>query len=278
MNIMTFFYKTSCLDLRQTLESGQCFRWRRQPDGSYIGISGRHVLRAVQEPGGVTFGFPDEGDKSYWLRYFDADTDYEAIIRQFTADPTLRAASEQNRGVRILRQEPFETLISFIISQNNNIPRITGIIERLCEAFGERLDTSFGEMYTFPGADVVARLTPDDLAPLRAGFRVRYILDAAKKAASGEIDLAAVDKMSCDEGREYLKQIVGVGNKVADCVLLYAYHKTEAFPTDVWIKRIVAEYYADGLPDCMGEHKGIAQQYLFEYFRKKAAADMFTEV
>ena len=277
MNVMTFFYKTGCLDLRQTLESGQCFRWRRQADGSYIGISGRHVLRAAQEQDGVTFEFPDKADKSFWLRYFDADTDYESILRQFAADPTLKAASEQNRGVRILRQEPFETLISFIISQNNNIPRITGIIERLCSAFGERLDTPFGEIYTFPGANVVAGLTPDDLAPLRAGFRVRYILDAAKKAASGEIDLAAVNKMQYDEGREYLKQIVGVGNKVADCVLLYAYHKTEAFPTDVWIKRVTAEYYPDGLPDCMGEYKGIAQQYLFEYFRKKTAADILTE-
>ena len=271
---MRYFFKTDELDLAQTLESGQCFRWRKQADGSYIGIAGRHALKAVQETEGVTLGFPDSKDKAFWLHYFDDETDYAAVIRQFAADPVLKEASEQNRGIRILRQEPFETLISFIISQNNNIPRITGIIERLCGSFGERLDTPFGEMYTFPGADVVAGLTPDDLAPLRAGFRVRYILDAAKKVSSGEISLDAIYAMSYDEGKEYLKQIVGVGDKVADCVLLFAYHKTEAFPSDVWIKRIVAEYYSSGLPDCMGEYKGIAQQYLFEYFRKKSAVSV----
>ena len=268
---MNFYYHTDCLDLRQTLESGQCFRWKRQPDGSYIGIAGRHALKAVQEPDGVTFGFPDSADKAFWLHYFDNDTDYAAVIRQFAADPVLKEASEQNRGIRILRQEPFETLISFIISQNNNIPRIIGIIDRLCESFGERVCTPFGDMFAFPGADVVAGLTPDDLAPLRAGFRVRYILDAAGKVNSGEIDLDAIYGMSYDDGKAYLKQIVGVGDKVADCVLLFAYHKTEAFPSDVWIKRIVAEYYSGGLPDCMGEYKGIAQQYLFEYFRKRSA-------
>jgi N-glycosylase/DNA lyase len=265
---MEYHYKTSCLDLRQTLESGQCFRWRRQEDGSYIGISGRHVLKAVQTDDGALLTVADEADVRFWLGYFDSETDYEAVIKQFGADKTLREAAAENRGIRILRQEPFETLISFIISQNNNIPRITGIISRLCESFGDKISDEYGGMWSFPDAKTLAGLSADDLAPLRAGFRVRYILDAATKVADGTIDLGSIYGMSCDEGREYLKTITGVGNKVADCVLLFAYHKTEAFPADVWIKRITAEYYSGGLPECMGEYRGIAQQYLFEYFRK----------
>ncbi len=269
---MEYFWKTDCLDLAQTLESGQCFRWRRLDDGAYSGIAGRHVLRVRQSENGVWFTVGNEAEAEFWLRYFDNETDYPAIIKRFAADPTLKAASEENRGIRILRQEPFETLISFIISQNNNIPRITGIIGRLCESFGERISDEYGGMYTFPDAQTLAALTPDDLAPLRAGFRVRYILDAASKVYSGAVALDSIYEMTYDEGKQYLKTITGVGDKVADCVLLFAYHKTEAFPSDVWIKRVTAEYYADGLPECMGEYKGIAQQYLFEYFRKRTPA------
>ena len=191
------------------------------------------------------------------------------MISQFSADKTLYEAASENRGIRILRQEPFETLISFIISQNNNIPRITGIISRLCESFGEKVSDEYGGMYSFPDARTLAGLTAEDLAPLRAGFRVRYILDAANKTARGDVRLDDIYDMTYDDGKAYLKTITGVGDKVADCVLLFAYHKTEAFPSDVWIKRVVAEYYADGLPECMGDYKGIAQQYLFEYFRKR---------
>ena len=269
---MEYFWKTDCLDLKQTLESGQCFRWRRLEDGSYAGISGRNTLRIRQSENGVWLTVGSEAEAQFWLRYFDSGTDYDAVIRQFSADTILKEAAEENRGIRILRQEPFETLISFIISQNNNIPRITGIIGRLCESFGEKVSDEYGGWYSFPTADVLASLAPDDLAPLRAGFRVRYILDAAKKVSGGKVELDRIYGMPYGEGKEYLKTITGVGDKVADCVLLFAYHKTEAFPSDVWIKRVTAEYYADGLPECMGEYKGIAQQYLFEYFRKRTPA------
>lgn len=145
-----------------------------------------------------------------------------------------------------------------------------GIIDRLCESFGDRISDECGGLYSFPSAARIAALSAEELSPLRAGFRVRYILDASNKVTSGEIELDKIYDMSYDEGKSYLKTITGVGDKVADCVLLFAYHKTEAFPSDVWIKRVVAEYYSDGLPDCMGDYKGIAQQYLFEYFRKHA--------
>ena len=269
---MEYSFNTDCLDLRQTLESGQCFRWQFIGEGVYLGIAGRHILKVRQTDKGAVFTVDNESEIPFWLSYFDSETDYGAIIRQFSADPTLKAASEENRGIRILRQDPFETLISFIISQNNNIPRIRGIIERLCECFGEKTISGCGTMYAFPSADRLAALAADDLSPLRAGFRVRYILDAAQKCADGTVELQKIYGMSYDDGKAYLKTITGVGDKVADCVLLFAYHKTEAFPSDVWIKRIVAEYYSDGLPECIEGYKGIAQQYLFEYFRKKVPA------
>ncbi len=257
-----YFLETNTLSLIQTLEGGQAFRWSHEGN-IFSGYAKNRFLRIRQEENGITLLDIDEKDVPVWLHYFDCDTDYEAVIKQFSADKTLKLASESGRGLRILRQEPFETMISFIISQNNNIPRIKGIISRLCESFGEKCADGFA----FPTAERLAALTEEDLAPLRAGFRNRYILDAARKTIDKTVDLDKIYSMTYDEGKAELKKIVGIGDKVADCILLFAYHKTEAFPVDVWIKRIVAEYYPDGLPECMGEYKGIAQQYLFEYFR-----------
>ena len=258
-----YFIETDTLSLLQTLEGGQAFRWSHDDDNIFSGFAGNRFLRVRQEQNGITLLSIAEEDIPLWRSYFDCETDYNGIIRQFSADKTLKKASEAGKGLRILRQEPFETLISFIISQNNNIPRIKGIISRLCENFGEECEGG----YAFPMAEKLASLSEADLAPLRAGFRNRYILDAARKTTDKTVDLEKIYDLSYDEGKAELKKIVGVGDKVADCILLFAYHKTEAFPVDVWIKRIVAEYYPDGLPECMGEYKGIAQQYLFEYFR-----------
>ncbi len=263
--IKEYFLKTDTLDLLQTLEGGQAFRWSHDDDGVFDGFSGNRHLRLKQEQDGVVLYDVEESELPYWLSYFDTETDYAAIIQQFSSDAVLKQASGENRGLRILRQDPFETLISFIISQNNNIKRIRGIVARLCEEYGEKC----GDGYAFPTAERLSQLTEEDLAPLRAGFRARYIVDAVRKTTDGTVNLDGIYTMTYDEGKDELKKIVGVGDKVADCVLLFAYHKTEAFPMDVWIKRIVAEYYPDGLPECMGNYKGIAQQYLFEYFRTK---------
>ena len=182
----------------------------------------------------------------------------------FGEDETLAAAC-QNPGIRVLRQEPFETLITFIISQNNNIKRITGIVERLCESFGEPLA---GGGFAFPTAQRLAALSAEDLAPLRAGFRARYIIDGAQKVAGGQVDLEEISRLPADEGRARLTEIVGVGAKVADCVLLFGFGKWEVIPKDVWIKRIIAAYYPEGFPACMEKYGGIAQQYLFDYARR----------
>ncbi|MBR2877035.1 MAG: DNA-3-methyladenine glycosylase 2 family protein, partial [Clostridia bacterium] len=166
-------------------------------------------------------------------------------------------------GIRILKQDEWETICSFIISQNNNIPRIKKIIENLCETFGEKC----GEGYSFPKAETLAKLEVEDLDVLRAGFRSKYILDAAQKIASGKVDLEAIKKMDFENAKSELIKIKGVGEKVAQCSLLYGFARMEAFPVDVWVKRIVSELYPEGLPECINGTQGIAQQYLFHWRR-----------
>ncbi|MDE6030612.1 MAG: DNA-3-methyladenine glycosylase 2, partial [Oscillospiraceae bacterium] len=215
----------------------------------------------------------DKKDIPLWEDYFDLQTDYGAFMDRFSADDILNTACESSGGIRILRQEPFETLISFIISQNNNIPRIAGIIDRLCESFGEKIEGG----YAFPDAKRLAGITPEDLAPLRAGFRARYICDAVNKLNSGEISFEEIGALPLDKARESLKKIVGVGDKVADCVLLFGFHKLDAFPKDVWVKRIMAELYPAGLPDCVKGAEGVAQQYLFHFVRNNRGLEIINK-
>ena len=168
-------------------------------------------------------------------------------------------------GIRILRQEPWEALCSFIISQNNHIPRIKGIIERLCQRLGAEIPGT--AWHAFPTAERLAACSLEDLAPLRAGFRAKYLLDAARKVASGQVDLARVAAAPVEEGRRELQTIFGVGPKVAECALLYGFHKTECFPLDVWMKRAMATLLPGRRPEEFGENAGLAQQYLFHYSR-----------
>lgn len=255
--------KNDNFDLKQIFLCGQCFRWTETEENIFHGIAHGRYLRIRQETDGVTLLDINEKDIPLWEDYFDLSTDYAALIDRFSSDPTLSAACKSSYGIRILRQEPFETLISFIISQNNNIPRISGIIGRLCEGFGEKLDGG----YAFPSAESLKGVTPEELAPLRAGFRARYICDAVSKVNSGEIDFDEINALPLDTAREKLKTIVGVGDKVADCVLLFGFGKKDAFPRDVWVKRLMAAFYPDGLPKCTIGAEGVAQQYLFDYVR-----------
>lgn len=254
--------EVSCLDLQQTLFCGQCFRFRELEDGCFEGMAGDRYIKLRQTEVGAQILEANEEDIPFWRDYFDTELDYDSLIKGFSSDPVLAAACK-GRGIRVLRQQPFETLISFIISQNNNIKRITGIIDRLCESFGRKVKGG----WSFPDANTLAALTVDDLAPLRAGFRAKYIIDAAQKVNSGEVDFDKIVALPDDEAREALKVIKGVGDKVADCVLLFGLHRLSAVPKDVWIKRVIAHYYPDGLPECVGKYAGIAQQYLFDYAR-----------
>ena len=258
---MKLVIKNSDIDIKRTFQCGQCFRWKQDADGVFRAIVKGKQITARETADGVVV--ESKHSRGFLENYFDLNTDYGEYIRRFSADPVLKSACEHSAGIRILRQEPFETLISFIISQNNNIPRISGIIERLCENFGERADGGFA----FPSAKRLSGITAEELAPLRAGFRARYIADAVRRVNSGETDLESVYAMPLGNAREYLKQIVGVGDKVADCVLLFAFHKLDAFPKDVWVRRVMAEYYPNGLPECTRGAEGVAQQYLFDSIR-----------
>lgn len=259
--------KGTTLDLDATFNCGQCFRFNRMPDGSFGGVAFGRSVRFYDEGELIAVQCADEQELLLWQDFLDVGRDYEKIIDSLTGQELLYKIADYGRGIRILKQESWEALCSFIISQNNNIPRIKGIIERLCESYGERLPS--GE-YTFPTAQRIAALTAEDLAPLRAGFRARYILDAAKKVASGEIRLDELRTMPYDEAKAVLKTICGVGDKVANCVLLFGLGHIDAFPVDVWIKRVMDSKFPQGLPECVDGHKGIIQQYLFYYYRAHA--------
>lgn len=250
-------------DLGLSADCGQAFRWKKDENGMWVGIAyGKH-LKAKQAENELIFYTSAEDFDSLWKNYFDLETDYSAICERFSADENLSKAVNCCPGIHILKQEPWEALCSFIISQNNNIPRIKGIIERLCETFGNEIDGGF----TFPDAATLAVLEPEDLAPLRAGFRAKYIIDAARKVSDGEVDFDKIRNSPIEFGREELQKICGVGAKVAECTLLYGFYKVDAFPVDVWVKRIMSEMYPDGFPECADSVKGIAQQYLFHWRR-----------
>lgn len=251
-------------NLELMLDCGQAFRWVKDGEGYMCGVVGDRAYRIKQEDGFLTVNCSQAEFDKVLRSYLDYDRDYATLVRGFSADANLKAAVGEFNGIRILRQQPWETLCSFIISQNNNIPRIKGIISRLCEGFGDEID---GGYYTFPSAEVLSACSVEDLSPIRAGFRSKYIIDAARKVTGGEVDFKAIDENEIDFGREELIKIKGVGKKVAECTLLYGFGKFEAFPEDVWVKRIMAEMYPDGMPECTRGYEGIAQQYLFHWRR-----------
>ena len=251
-------------NLAQTLDCGQAFRWKPNENGVWSGIAYGRKISLCEINGEILINGADNNDiDKIWRNYFDLERDYAEIISELGNNEVLKRAAEYGSGIRILRQEPWEALCSFIISQNNNIPRIKGIIERLCEGFGEK----HGDYYSFPTAEKLAVLTPDDLSTIRAGFRAKYIIDAAVKVADGHIDLNALKTASDEEARNALMSIKGVGPKVADCAMLYGLGRIEAFPRDVWIKRAMTEMFAGELPQCAVPYAGIAQQYIFYYIR-----------
>ena len=248
--------KQSDLDLAETLDCGQAFRWSPVTDGFYGHFLNKPLTILSEKDHFVLKDTTEDDLLNVWADYFDLYTDYGELKRIFSEDKTLSEACAFAGGIRLLKQDFFECLISFIISQNNNIPRIKGIIGRLCDMFGG-----------FPDADRLAAKTADDLAPLRAGFRAKYIEDAAQKASSGVISEDMFAELSDDEAEKLLRTVKGVGPKVAQCVMLYGMHRISAFPEDVWIKRVMAEFYPNGLPDYVMPYRGIAQQYLFHYIR-----------
>ena len=252
-------------DLEKTFTCGQCFRFNKSEDGKWHGVVADKEIILWQNHDKIVMEDVSRDEfENFWYNYFDLDRNYQEINEAFSANKTLNTALNYGKGIRILNQEPWESLCSFIISQNNNIPRIKGIIDRLCSSFGKKLINS----YSFPSADVIANLTLEDLAPLRSGFRAKYILDAAKKVSLGEINLEKISKLGSDEARQELTKIYGVGEKVADCTLLFGMGHIDVCPKDVWIKRALTVLFDGDFPKCAIGYAGIAQQYIFYYARE----------
>lgn len=244
-------------DLDETLDCGQAFRWEKSANGSYHGAKLNKTLTIYKEKDYFVLENTTESDfLSVWYDYFDLGTDYGELKRSYSEDETLAKACKFAPGIRLLKQDSWEALVSFIISQNNNIPRIKGIIGRLCE-----------ENSGFPSVEMLKGKTADDFSYLRAGFRAKYLESCVDLVSNGVISLERVSAAPADEARTELMKIKGVGPKVADCTMLYGMYKTECFPVDVWIKRVLAEFYPNGLPEFIKPTAGIAQQYLFHYIR-----------
>lgn len=257
----------AAFDLEQTLSCGQCFRWEKQGDRRFFLFFGGKSLTVwedLQTQTVVFEGVSEEEFLSVWADYFDLRTDYDAIRQTLSGcGPVLEEAAAFAPGIRILRQDPWEALCTFIISQNNNIPRIKGIVARLCENFGAPVSGGFA----FPAPTALAGLSPEDLAPLRCGFRAAYLCSAARLVADGTVDLEQLRTLPLPAAREMLQQIHGVGPKVAECVLLYGLHRLECFPMDVWMKRVMARLFPGKDETFFGPYAGVAQQYLFHYSR-----------
>lgn len=252
-------------DPAQTFDCGQAFRFSPLPDGTWTGVAGSRRAVVERRADGIAVTcFCRDGDcTSAWADYFDCARDYGALRRRLSAHPVLCRAAAYSPGLRLLRQDGWEALCTFILSQNNNIARIRGLVDRLCRLCGDPLGD---DVFAFPSASALAPLTETDLAPVRMGFRAKYVLDAARRVASGDIDLEALRRLPLDEARAELRRIRGVGPKVADCALLYGFGRVECYPRDVWIKR-ADSLFPDGFPSAFADVAGLAQQYLFHYCR-----------
>ena len=247
-------------DLDETLDCGQAFRWTKTAPNTYEGYYLNTFLRiSTEDKADGVFRLHDTSEEELldkWYNYLDLYTDYGELKRRFSEDETLSKACAFAGGIRILRQDSWEALSSFIISQNNNIPRIKGIIGRLTEHYGG-----------YPTTEQLIPETEESLAFLRSGFRAKYLVDAVDKLSSGKLDLKKTAALPLDEAQKELMTVKGVGPKVAMCTLLFGMHRTDAFPVDVWMKRALEKWYPNGLPSCVKGFEGTAQQYLFHYIR-----------
>jgi len=230
-------------------------------------VNGKVVTATQTDEGFILEGENIGNDLEFWKNYFDLDTDYDAIADAFADNEYIRKAAEAGKGIHILRQDPWETIVSFIISANNNITRIKKIVEKLCELKGDKLEYGGKFYYAFPTPTQLASITTDEIAQLHAGYRDRYLMTLFKDANAG-FSAEALNELDDDELRKKLLSILGVGNKVCDCIMLFGYSRYSAFPKDVWIKRVITEHLGEGFTEKdLGEYAGVIQQYLFHYAR-----------
>ena len=268
-------YDIDSLDIKKIADSGQTFRMSPVPDLSLK--SGHDIYRCIAGDkvclaggGKVYYRSPEEDcpeNDAFWKRYFDLDTDYESFIGSVDPeDSYLTAAAEFGRGIRILRQDPWEMLITFIISQRRSIPSIKTCVEALCRRWGKPVGDG---LHAFPTPEELSAASLSELSECSLGYRAEYVYLAAQGVCSGAVDLASMGNMTDAELFDSLTALRGVGPKVANCVSLFGFYRIGAFPIDVWIDRVLKEYYPDGFP--MNRYEGFAgvmQQYMFFAARK----------
>ena len=269
---------------KDLFECGQCFRWNEEPDGSYTGIFGHNVLNVKEEKDIVITGICNGDIEDICKYYFDLDRNYEEIKKTLSlVDDNMKESIKYGEGIRILNQDLWEMIISFIISANNNIPRIKGIIERMSAKYGQEIKFRGTSYYTFPTIDELSQASVKDLKDLGLGFRDRYVYETTKKIKEGKINLENLKQEPTNEVRKQLLTLTGVGPKVADCIMLFSTLKRfDVFPVDVWVRRVMNDLYIHNedetkvnkkqiqeiARDKFGALEGIAQQYLFYWKRE----------
>ena len=274
-------------ELKDIFECGQCFRWNKEQDGSYIGVVKNNVIKVTKDENEVTFKSVGEDNlKELVTYYFDLERDYDTIKEKLSKiDENMKKSIEYGKGIRILNQDLWETIISFIISANNNIPRIKGIIDRMSKAYGKEIIFEGKNYYTFPTVDELSKASVEDLRKLGLGFRDVRVYETTKIIKEKQVDLDYLSKeKDFNKVRDVLLTLPGVGPKVADCILLFSSLKRwEAFPIDVWVRRVMNELYIGNEDETkvkkeqiekiayekFGSLAGIAQQYLF-YWKREA--------
>lgn len=255
-------------DLKKIAISGQCFRMGELQNGRFFVKALGKYLELEQEDTCVTFYCSEEAYETIWKSYFDLETDYESIRNAIDPeDAYLTKSASLASGMRILRQDLWEMLITFIISQQNNIPRIKKCVEKLCERYGGQVTCEDGAtFYGFPTASRLAQCSQEELRALGLGYRAKYIQKTAQMVANGEVDLVRMAELPYEEAKKELLKFCGVGIKVAECVCLYALHHVDAFPIDTHIQDMLNENYPDGFPfERYKGYAGILQQYGFYY-------------
>lgn len=270
-------FKIKNFDLAQTFECGQCFRWNELDKDRYIGIVEGKIIEISRENDYFILNVSMDELSNKWIHYFDLKRDYSEIINKLSVDESMNQAIDFASGIRLLNQDEWETLISFIVSSNNNIPRIKKIIQSLCSIYGREIIYNDKIYHAFPTARELEGVTVEELKEIRCGYRASYIVDAVKKVNDGVVDLYSIKNLDTESARKELLKIKGVGPKVADCVLLFSMGKYDCYPMDVWIKKVTEDLYFDRevkdeeIKDFAmkywGDYAGFAQQYLFHYAR-----------
>jgi N-glycosylase/DNA lyase len=271
----------SDFDAKHIFECGQCFRWTKEEDGSYTGIAFGKVLNVKSDYDKGIVIFKNTSLKEFqdiWFDYFDLGRDYEAIKEVLSKDSVLEMAIQYGKGIRILKQEPWELLISYIMSANNSIPMIARSINLLSEMYGRQIEYKGKTYFAFPTPEELKETTIEGISLCKAGFRCKYIYQAVKQVNAGEIVLKEIVNLDIENARKELMKVPGVGPKVADCIMLFSMQKYKAYPVDVWVKRVTEYFFLEGnvnmkqiqqfAVEKFGDLAGFAQEYLFYYARE----------